>query len=206
MRFGRVPKREKAKILAAMQSVNARSQEKALTNELEDEGKLMASIIQAHNETCDFTRDKVRPMLEQARSQPIYTTCPPQMVSNHLSRSLSSEIKCLILGRNYFPFRWIILSDIKLLSTQACPLNPNPHPLQNGQSHIMEDFSERFSPAIRGVVEFAKRIPGFNLLSQDDQVTLLKVGSIKLSILYVYGISRYPMFFNSPRGHRNEHL
>lgn len=39
----------------------------------------------------------------------------------------------------------------------------------------MEEFSERFAPAIQGVVEFAKRIPGFGFLSQDDQVTLLKV-------------------------------
>ena len=46
----------------------------------------------------------------------------------------------------------------------------------DGTKRILEDFSERFSPAIRGVVEFAKRIPGFAMLSQDDQVTLLKVG------------------------------
>lgn len=59
---------------------------------------------------------------------------------------------------------------------QACPLNPVPaHGAENGQ-RILEDFSERFSPAIRGVVEFAKRVPGFGMLSQDDQVTLLKVG------------------------------
>lgn len=52
------------------------------------------------------------------------------------------------------------------------------HVIENGGTNrILEDFSERFSPAIRGVVEFAKRIPGFGMLSQDDQVTLLKVGS-----------------------------
>ena len=59
--------------------------------------------------------------------------------------------------------------------TQACPLNPMPQHVENGENRILEDFSERFSPAIRGVVEFAKRIPGFAMLSQDDQVTLLKV-------------------------------
>lgn len=40
---------------------------------------------------------------------------------------------------------------------------------------MLDNFSERFTPAIRGVVEFAKHIPGFNVLCQDDQVTLLKV-------------------------------
>ncbi|OTF80367.1 hypothetical protein BLA29_015210 [Euroglyphus maynei] len=47
----------------------------------------------------------------------------------------------------------------------------------------MEDFSERFSPAIHGVVEFAKRIPGFSLLAQEDQVTLLKVCIFGLLLL-----------------------
>lgn len=47
----------------------------------------------------------------------------------------------------------------------ACPLNPN----QAGGTLDL-------SPAIRGVVDFAKAIPGFHVLSQDDQVTLLKVG------------------------------
>lgn len=52
---------------------------------------------------------------------------------------------------------------------QACPLNPS-----NGQQQLMQDFSERFMPAIRDVVEFAKRLPGFSLLAEDDKVTLLK--------------------------------
>lgn len=64
---------------------------------------------------------------------------------------------------------------LSALPTQACPLNPMPQHVENGENRILEDFSERFSPAIRGVVEFAKRIPGFAMLSQDDQVTLLKV-------------------------------
>lgn len=89
MRFGRVPKREKAKILAAMQSVNARSQEKAVLAELEDDSRVTAAIIRAHMDTCDFTRDKVAPMLQQARAHPSYTQCPPTLVSNipSLSRS-----------------------------------------------------------------------------------------------------------------------
>ena len=39
---------------------------------------------------------------------------------------------------------------------------------------MVQDFSERFVPAIRDVVEFAKRLPGFSLLCEDDKVTLLK--------------------------------
>lgn len=144
VRFGRVPKREKARILAAMQqSSNSRSHEKAVAAELEDEQRLLSTVIRAHLDTCDFTRDKVEPMLARARDQPSYTACPP---------------------------------------TLACPLNPNPQPL-TGQQELLQDFSKRFSPAIRGVVEFAKRIPGFALLPQDDQVTLLKAGVFEVLLV-----------------------
>ncbi|XP_046680983.1 nuclear hormone receptor E75 isoform X3 [Homalodisca vitripennis] len=144
VRFGRVPKREKARILAAMQqSTNSRTQEKAVAAEMEDDQRLLGTVIRAHLETCEFTREKVEPMLRRAREQPSYTACPP---------------------------------------TLACPLNPNPQPL-TGQQELLQDFSKRFSPAIRGVVEFAKRIPGFTLLAQDDQVTLLKAGVFEVLLV-----------------------
>ena len=137
VRFGRVPKREKAKILAAMQKVNMNSMEKQLNEQLDDESKLLSSLLEAHDETCDFTKVKVAPLIQRARSQPVFASCPSQM---------------------------------------ACPLNPMPQHMENAAGNrVLEDFSERFSPAIKGVVEFAKRIPGFSLLSLDDQVTLLKV-------------------------------
>ncbi|XP_069980501.1 nuclear hormone receptor E75 isoform X3 [Penaeus vannamei] len=148
VRFGRVPKREKAKILAAMQSVNAKSQERAVLAELEDDTRVTAAIIRAHMDTCDFTRDKVAPMHQQARTHPSYTQCPP---------------------------------------TLACPLNPRPVPLQ-GQQELVQDFSERFSPAIRGVVEFAKRLPGFQQLPQEDQVTLLKAGVFEVLLVRLAGM------------------
>ncbi|BES97962.1 Ecdysone-induced protein [Nesidiocoris tenuis] len=145
VRFGRVPKREKARILAAMQqSTNFRCQEKMLAAELEDDQRLLRTVVQAHLDTCDFTRDKVDPMIIRAREHPSFTNSPP--------------------------------------TSACCPLNPNPQPLA-GQQELLQDFSKRFSPAIRGVVEFAKRIPGFGLLSQDDQVTLLKAGVFEVLLV-----------------------
>jgi len=68
VRFGRVPKREKAKILAAMQQSNiAKSAEHALARELEDLEKLSGTIVEAHLDTCEFTREKVERMFEGAR-------------------------------------------------------------------------------------------------------------------------------------------
>lgn len=155
VRFGRVPKREKAKILAAMQKVNAHSLDKALSAVLEDEQCISVTIATAHEETCDYTREKVAPLLEAARSRPVYAQCPPSM---------------------------------------TCPLNPIPigtlDPAQSAR--ILEDFSERFSPAIRGVVDFAKRIPGFGMLLQEDQVTLLKAGVFEVLLV------RLACMFDSP--------
>ena len=83
MRFGRVPKREKAKILAAMQSVNARlAEQRTLPAEFADDVQLMQAVIRAHMETCDFTRDKVQLLMADAHRQPNYTACPPTLVSS----------------------------------------------------------------------------------------------------------------------------
>lgn len=77
-----MPKREKARILAAMQqSSNSRYAEKAVAAELEDESALFSTVVRAHLDTCDFTREKVEPMLARAREQPSYTACPPTLVS-----------------------------------------------------------------------------------------------------------------------------
>lgn len=61
-------------------------------------------------------------------------------------------------------------------------MNPTPAP-SNGQQQLLQDFSERFLPAIRDVVEFAKRLPGFALLAEDDKVTLLKPGVFEVLLV-----------------------
>lgn len=74
-----------------------------------------------------------------------------------------------------------INSLLLLFSLQACPMNMQPHadPLKTPQE-IWEDFSLSFTPAVREVVEFAKHIPGFSALSQNDQVALLKAGTFEV--------------------------
>ncbi|KAL9904821.1 ecdysone-induced protein 75B isoform 1-T8 [Glossina fuscipes fuscipes] len=131
VRFGRVPKREKARILAAMQqSTQNRGQQRALASELDDQPRLLSAVLRAHLETCEFTKEKVAAMRQRARECPSYSM--PTLL--------------------------------------ACPLNPAPE-LQSEQ-----EFSQRFAHVIRGVIDFAGMIPGFQLLSQDDKFTLLKAG------------------------------
>ena len=68
-----------------------------------------------------------------------------------------------------------------LMCLQACPLNYNIGS-EMTDNQDWKDFSELFAPAIKSVVDFAKLIPGFMLLNQDDQVVLLKVS---LFVLFV---------------------
>ncbi|RVE42664.1 hypothetical protein evm_012693 [Chilo suppressalis] len=130
VRFGRVPKREKARILAAMQqSSSSRAHEQAAAAELDDGPRLLARVVRAHYDTCEFTSDRVAEMRARARDCPTYSQ-----------------------------------------PTLACPLNPAPE-LQSEK-----EFSQRFAHVIRGVIDFAGLIPGFQLLTQDDKFTLLKSG------------------------------
>ncbi|CAN2389747.1 RNA polymerase II-specific [Pristimantis euphronides] len=63
----------------------------------------------------------------------------------------------------------------------VCPMSRSPFmdPNKSGPQ-IWEEFSMSFTPAVKEVVEFAKRIPGFKDLSQYDQVNLLKAGTFEV--------------------------
>ncbi|XP_032642677.1 nuclear receptor subfamily 1 group D member 1-like [Chelonoidis abingdonii] len=73
----------------------------------------------------------------------------------------------------------------------ACPLNASPY-CSNGNSsqQVWEEFSQCFTPAVKEVVEFAKSIPGFQSLCQQDQVMLLKAGTFQVLMV------RFSSLFN----------
>ncbi|EMP27621.1 Nuclear receptor subfamily 1 group D member 2 [Chelonia mydas] len=63
----------------------------------------------------------------------------------------------------------------------VCPMSKTPFvdPSKSGHE-VWEEFSMSFTPAVKEVVEFAKRIPGFRDLCQHDQVNLLKAGTFEV--------------------------
>lgn len=78
-----MPKREKARILAAMQQCTQnRGHQRALTTELDDLPRLTSAVLQAHMETCEFTKEKVANMRQRARDCPSYSL--PTMVSDNI--------------------------------------------------------------------------------------------------------------------------
>lgn len=67
----------------------------------------------------------------------------------------------------------------------VCPMSKSPYVDPHKSGHeIWEEFSMSFTPAVKEVVEFAKRIPGFRDLSQHDQVNLLKAGTFEVGFVY----------------------
>uniref|UniRef100_A0A8D9E4H1 Probable nuclear hormone receptor HR3 n=1 Tax=Cacopsylla melanoneura TaxID=428564 RepID=A0A8D9E4H1_9HEMI len=50
---------------------------------------------------------------------------------------------------------------------------------------LWQQFAAHVTPSVQRVVEFAKRVPGFCDLSQDDQLILIKMGFFELWIGYV---------------------
>lgn len=71
-----------------------------------------------------------------------------------------------------------------LVRPQVCPMNMSAYvdPQKSGHE-VWEEFSHSFTPAVREVVEFAKKIPGFRDLSQHDQVSLLKAGTFEVRFI-----------------------
>ncbi|XP_066527399.1 nuclear receptor subfamily 1, group D, member 4b [Hoplias malabaricus] len=73
---------------------------------------------------------------------------------------------------------WRLAAGAKVL---ACPLNSCPvSPASLTSQQVWDSFSQCFTPAVKEVVEFAKSIPGFQNLSQHDQVMLLKAGTFQV--------------------------
>lgn len=50
---------------------------------------------------------------------------------------------------------------------------------------LWQQFASRVTPSVQRVVEFAKRVPGFCELSQDDQLILIKVGFFEVWLCHI---------------------
>ena len=75
VRFGRVPKREKAKITAAMESSRLKNMENRVMAEMLDDAKIIETIVRAHFDTCDYTADKIKPFIAKAHQDKQFTQC-----------------------------------------------------------------------------------------------------------------------------------
>lgn len=96
----------------------------------------------------------------------------------HRGGSVSHNSFCNAGSTNQPSCPWKLAAGAKVL---ACPLNACPvSGAERSSQEIWESFSNCFTPAVKEVVEFAKGIPGFQELSQQDQVMLLKSGTFQV--------------------------
>ena len=43
--------------------------------EMNDDSKIIETIVRAHYDTCDYTRNKIEPFIQKAKTNPSYITC-----------------------------------------------------------------------------------------------------------------------------------
>ena len=95
VRFGRVPKKEKAKILEQMQKVNNNAQSAVLGAILDNPTEVVRQVIDAHMNVSLFTSAKVNLMLERVWQNPQFVNCPAHMVSHILYMLIRHLYACI---------------------------------------------------------------------------------------------------------------
>uniref|UniRef100_A0A8C4WNZ9 Nuclear receptor subfamily 1 group D member 1 n=1 Tax=Gopherus evgoodei TaxID=1825980 RepID=A0A8C4WNZ9_9SAUR len=231
VRFGRIPKREKQRLLDEMQSYMNSLNEAPMDMGLGPEGEAppspdaqeeeaIGAISRAYHDIFVSGQDRLGkqaepyPSLSYADQQlnngyaygqydsaglPLSGYAPPNLDLIPPSPTFSgcfhsgvpiqahpAQVRRLVL---LLPLP--VLVTRLALPTQACPLNASPYS-RNGNSsqQVWEEFSQCFTPAVKEVVEFAKSIPGFQSLCQQDQVMLLKAGTFQVLMV------RFSSLFN----------
>ncbi|XP_019942596.1 nuclear receptor subfamily 1 group D member 1-like [Paralichthys olivaceus] len=107
-----------------------------------------------------------------------HNQCPVSGNLSHQSYSANQNSFPANDSQNQNACPWKLNGGAKVL---ACPLNSCPvAPASRSSQEVWESFSQCFTPAVKEVVEFAKSIPGFQTLSQHDQVMLLKSGTFQV--------------------------
>ncbi|KAL3855140.1 hypothetical protein ACJMK2_014365 [Sinanodonta woodiana] len=90
VRFGRVPKKEKARIIEQMQRSSLQTAATQLSTVLMNPQDLVQAVINAHHQTCSLTLSKAREMREEALQKNGYIDCPAHMACP-LNLTLSSD-------------------------------------------------------------------------------------------------------------------
>lgn len=140
------------------------------------------SHTQSNNATHQKSNSGSESCIQNAANIPNQHSCPWKLApgAKVLVRKLSiwHHVKFSVKS---FKQVLTVLSFLK-----ACPLNAWPvSGAERTSQEIWESFSQCFTPAVKEVVEFAKGIPGFQELSQQDQVMLLKSGTFQVITHYL---------------------
>ncbi|XP_038143245.1 nuclear receptor subfamily 1, group D, member 4a isoform X1 [Cyprinodon tularosa] len=140
----------------------------------------------SHTAMCPVTSNENQPVFHKVDNNQfsyLVSTNQNQSQSNaamrqRVSPTNHSSFPTGEVAQNAASCPWKLAQGAKVL---ACPLNACPvSGAERTSQEIWESFSQCFTPAVKEVVEFAKGIPGFQELSQQDQVMLLKSGTFQV--------------------------
>ncbi|XP_046731556.1 LOW QUALITY PROTEIN: nuclear receptor subfamily 1, group D, member 4b [Silurus meridionalis] len=213
VRFGRIPKREKQRLLDEMQSymntnttmdVDSGTPSEDLSMKTTASPLCLLSVSEevvsasSHSSVVvkkeEMLNENISPhnhgspfcsVSPHSRSTP--SSCPTQgtFMPTHTDHTPKLTGSDI---KTKAPCSWSLSAGAKVL---ACPLNSCPVSTSGRSTQqVWDDFSHCFSPAIKDVVEFSRSIPGFDTLNQDDQIRLLKSGTFQVLMV------RFSSLFN----------
>ncbi|WAR29723.1 HR3-like protein [Mya arenaria] len=78
-----------------------------------------------------------------------------------------------------------LLDNETIAQLKATPVSSELITLYQNMTHrqVWAEVADKLTFAVQQIIEFAKMVPGFMDLSQDDQIMLLKAGSFELALL-----------------------
>jgi nuclear receptor subfamily 1 group F protein 4 len=128
--------------------------------------------------TFDPRQTPVEPLPDSNLVSPVVSTDPVQ-ISELLAKTIGDAHSrtCLFSGEH--------IADMLRKPQDISKV----HYYKNmAQEELWLECAQRLTAVIQQIIEFAKMVPGFMKLSQDDQIVLLKTGSFELAVLRM---SRY---------------
>ncbi|KAE8749116.1 Ecdysone induced 78 [Frankliniella occidentalis] len=140
---------------------------------------MIAGVTAAHRAHCNYTEEATRDTVRRPAGQPPRTRSDsessPGVVPATPAGSAGGSAGGSAAGS-------APSSPDSLTSTIGLA---QLDPAQRLRSTLWQQFASLLVPCVTRVVEFAKRVPGFLELSQDDQLILIKVGFLEVWLVHV---------------------
>ena len=145
--------------------------------------QLALCVTEAHLANCEYTQDRLNEFLVDRKPQ------LHSFVSTELNRKTTTQ--CLIKSHLTFDLQTDELGGNRVhvcsmgssfgQSSQSSisdhsPTAMSPDSAEQHRLLVWQRFANLLTPSIHRVVEFAKRLPNFTQLGQDDQLILIKQG------------------------------
>ena len=201
VRYGRVPKRsrERGGSSSSTSSVSGSEENRVTTSVSSSDhggtsspeiiGKadssslamydIILTISQAHHAHCSYTEEKMRGVIRKATifSPDEYSSNNNNNnANNNNNNNNSNSSSNNNNGSN---------NGVTACSGDASPTSMTADSVDNHKIVMWQQFAVLITPSIQRVVEFAKRIPGFLDLTQDDQLILIKVGFFEIWLVHI---------------------